>query len=174
MAAGGGQVTRGSLTWIRRLSFAAVLLVVAVAPGPAAGSRSGACTGPGGPGGSGCGSEGTVRWSRLLPGAWVAQPGLLGTTPAHGQAYAALGDQVAALEDHVSGELQVGERRTHLGRGPQVPLAPGWLPRGPVVVHEGRVEQLLGDAPIADESALRSQDAAEKVAVGGSERGRQR
>jgi outer membrane protein assembly factor BamB len=97
MAAGGGQVTRGSLTWIRRLSFAAVLLVVAVAPGPAAGSRSGACTGPGGPGGSGCGSEGTVRWSRLLPGAWVAQPGLLGTTPAHGQAYAALGDQVAAL-----------------------------------------------------------------------------
>jgi len=90
-------VTRGSLTWIRRLSFAAVLLVVAVAPGPAAGSRSGACTGPGGPGGSGCGSEGTVRWSRLLPGAWVAQPGLLGTTPAQGQAYAALGDQVAAL-----------------------------------------------------------------------------
>jgi outer membrane protein assembly factor BamB len=97
MAAGGGQVTRGSLTWIRRLSFAAVLLVVAVAPGPAAGSRSGACTGPGGPGGSGCGSDGTVRWARLLPGPWVAQAGLLGTTPAHGQAYAALGDQVAAL-----------------------------------------------------------------------------
>jgi outer membrane protein assembly factor BamB len=97
MAAGGGQVTRGSLIWIRRLSFAAVLLVVAVAPGPAAGSRSGACAGPGGPGGSGCGSQGTVRWARLLPGPWVAQPGLLGTTPAHGQAYAALGDQVAAL-----------------------------------------------------------------------------
>jgi len=97
MAAGGGQVARGSLTWIRRLSFAAVLLVVAVAPGPAAGSRSGACTGPGGPGGSGCGSDGTVRWARLLPGPWVAQTGLLGTTPAHGQAYAALGDQVVAL-----------------------------------------------------------------------------
>src|SRR6266487_3630791 len=97
MAAGGGQVARGSLTWIRRLSFAAVLLAVAVAPGPAAGSRSGACTGPGGPGGSGCGSDGTVRWARLLPGPWVAQAGLLGTTPAHGQAYAALGDQVAAL-----------------------------------------------------------------------------
>ena len=89
-------MARGSLTWIRRLSFAAVLLLVAVAPGPAAGSRS-ACTGPGGPGGSGCGSDGTVRWARLLPGPWVAQTGLLGTTPAHGQAYAALGDQVAAL-----------------------------------------------------------------------------
>src|SRR5262245_11275445 len=97
MAAGGGQVTRGSLTWIRRLSFAAVLLAVAVAPGPAAGSRSGACAGPGGPGGSGCGSQGTVRWARLLPGSWVAQPGLRGTTPARGQAYAALGDQVAAF-----------------------------------------------------------------------------
>ena len=36
-------MARGSLTWIRRLSFAAILLVVAVAPGPAAGSRSGAC-----------------------------------------------------------------------------------------------------------------------------------
>ena len=90
-------MARGSLTWIRRLSFAAVLLVVAVAPGPAAGSRSGGCTGPGGPGGSGCGSGGTVRWARLLPGSWIAQTGLLGTTPAHGQAYAALGDQVAAL-----------------------------------------------------------------------------
>ena len=36
-------MTRGSLTWIRRLSFAAILVLVAVAPGPAAGSRSGAC-----------------------------------------------------------------------------------------------------------------------------------
>src|SRR5262245_16237228 len=103
MAAGGGQVPRGSLTWIRRLCFAAVLLAVAVAPGPAAGSRSGACTGPGGPGGSGCGTDGTVRWSRLLPGAWIAQPGLLGTTPAHGQAYAGLGDQVAALGSGLTG-----------------------------------------------------------------------
>ena len=38
-----------------------------------------------------------MRWARLLPGPWVAQAGLLGTTPAQGQAYAALGDQVAAL-----------------------------------------------------------------------------
>jgi hypothetical protein len=88
------QVTRGSLTWIRRLSFAAVLIVVAVAPGPAAGSRSHVCAGPGEPG---CGRAGTVRWARLLPGAWIAREGLLGTTPAHGQAYAALDSQVAAL-----------------------------------------------------------------------------
>ena len=92
----------GWLTWVRRLSLAAVLIVVAVAPGPAAGSRSHACGGslpaePAGPAGSGCGRAGTVRWARLLPGPWIAQNGLLGTTPAHGQAYAALDDQVAAV-----------------------------------------------------------------------------
>jgi outer membrane protein assembly factor BamB len=90
-------VGRGPLTWIRRLSFAAVLIVVAVAPGPAAGSRSQPCSGPATPGRSGCGQAGTVRWARLLPGSWIAQNGLLGTTPAREQAYAALGGQVAAI-----------------------------------------------------------------------------
>lgn len=87
----------GPLTWIRRLSFAAVLIVVAVAPGPAAGPRSQPCSGPHTPGRPGCGLAGTVRWSRLLPGSWIALNGLLGTTPAQGQAYAALGDRVAAV-----------------------------------------------------------------------------
>jgi outer membrane protein assembly factor BamB len=90
-------VAGGSLTWVRRLSFAAVLIVVAVAPGPAAGLRSQPCSAPVTPGRSGCGLSGTVRWARLLPGSWIAQNGLLGTTPARGQAYAALGDQVAAI-----------------------------------------------------------------------------
>jgi outer membrane protein assembly factor BamB len=90
-------VAGGSLAWIRRLSFAAVLIVVAVAPGPAASLRSQPCSGPAAPGRSGCGLAGTVRWARLLPGSWIAQNGLLGTTPARGQAYAALGDQVAAV-----------------------------------------------------------------------------
>ena len=87
----------GSLTWVRRLSFAAVLIVVAFAPGPAAGLRPQPCSGPNPPGRSGCGLAGTVRWSRLLPGSWIAQNGLLGTTPAQGQAYAALSGQVAAV-----------------------------------------------------------------------------
>ena len=87
----------GSLTWVRRLSFAAVLIVVAFAPGPAAGLRPQPCSGPNPPGRSGCGLAGTVRWSRLLPGSWIAQNGLLGTTPAQGQAYAALSSQVAAV-----------------------------------------------------------------------------
>jgi len=90
-------VAGGSLTWVRRLSLAAVLIVVAVAPVPAAGLRSQPCSGPATPGRPGCGLAGTVRWARLLPGSWIAQNGLLGTTPAQGQAYAALGDQVAAV-----------------------------------------------------------------------------
>ena len=81
----------GSMAWIRRLSFAAVLIVAAVAPGPASGSQSLRCSG------SGCERPGAVRWARLLPGSWVVQNGLMGTTPRLGQAYAALGDQVAAV-----------------------------------------------------------------------------
>jgi outer membrane protein assembly factor BamB len=90
-------VAGGSLTWVRRLSLAAVLIVVAVAPGPAAGLRSQPCSGLNPAARSGCGLAGTVRWARLLPGSWIAQNGLLGTTPTRGQAYAALGDQVAAV-----------------------------------------------------------------------------
>jgi outer membrane protein assembly factor BamB len=90
-------VAGGSLTWARRLSLAAALIVVAVAPGPAAGLRSQPCSGPNPAARSGCGLGGTVRWARLLPGSWIVQNGLLGTTPARGQAYAALGDQVAAV-----------------------------------------------------------------------------
>ena len=80
-----------ALTWIRRLSFVLVLAVAAVAPGPSAGSRARLCNG------SDCDRVGTIRWTRLLPGSWIAQNGLLGTTPADGQAYAALDGQVAAV-----------------------------------------------------------------------------
>ncbi|HEV3295027.1 MAG TPA: PQQ-binding-like beta-propeller repeat protein [Streptosporangiaceae bacterium] len=80
-----------ALTWIRRLSFVLVLAVAAVAPGPSAGSRARLCNG------SDCDRVGTIRWTRLLPGSWIAQNGLLGTTPAGGQAYAALDGQVAAV-----------------------------------------------------------------------------
>ncbi len=75
-----------TLTWIRRLSFVLVLAVLAVAPGPSAGSRARLCAV------RYCDRVGTIRWTRLLPGSWVAQDGLPGTTPAGGQAYAA-GDQ---------------------------------------------------------------------------------
>ncbi len=38
-----------------------------------------------------------MRWIRPLPGSWVVQNGTAGTTPAQGQAYAALGPDVAAV-----------------------------------------------------------------------------
>lgn len=82
-------MSRGSVTWLRRGSFIAVLLAVAITPGPASASR------PCPP--RYCQSAGTVRWERLLPGAWVAAAGIAGTAPAQGEAYAALGSQVAAV-----------------------------------------------------------------------------
>src|SRR5262249_60187389 len=45
----------------------------------------------------GCEKAGTVRWIRPLPGSWAVQNGMAGTAPATGQAYAALGAQLAAI-----------------------------------------------------------------------------
>ncbi|HUZ38457.1 MAG TPA: PQQ-binding-like beta-propeller repeat protein [Streptosporangiaceae bacterium] len=84
-------MTGVQLTWLRRFAFVVVLLVAAVAPGPAAGSRSSRCVGPA------CERAGTVRWARLLPGSWTVQNGLVGTALAQGQAYAALGQDVAVV-----------------------------------------------------------------------------
>ncbi len=82
-------MTPGSLMWLRRGSFIAILVAIAVVPGPASAARP--CTS------RACQSAGVVRWARPLPGAWVAQPGLAGTTPAQGDAYAAMGARVAAI-----------------------------------------------------------------------------
>ncbi len=80
---------RGSLLWLRRGSFIAIIVAIAVVPGPASAARP--CTS------RACQSAGVVRWARPLPGTWVAQPGLAGTTPAQGDAYAAMGARVAAI-----------------------------------------------------------------------------
>lgn len=84
-------VTHGRLTWFRRLAFAAVLVVAAVAPGAASGGSSAQCQK------ARCESLGTVRWIRSLPGSWIVQNGDAGTTPEQGQAYAALGADTAAV-----------------------------------------------------------------------------
>ncbi len=152
-------MARGSMVWIRRLSFAAVLVVAAIAPGPASGSRSLLCTGPG------CEAAGTVRWARLLPGSWVVQNGVLGTTPHQGQAYAALGDRLAA----VGAGMTVDAYAAHTGQPlwstalsgfpagsqiasvrvwPGVVTAGVWLPAAPGPGHRNgpsREEVVLGD-----------------------------
>ena len=80
-AAGRAAASRGS--------FIAILVAMAVVPGPASAARP--CTS------RACQSAGVVRWARPLPGTWVAQAGLAGTTPAEGTSYAAMGAQVAAI-----------------------------------------------------------------------------
>lgn len=85
------KVTQGWHTWARRLSFAAVLLVAAITPGMAAGWSTQQCQR------SNCESAGTIRWIRPMPGSWTVQSGEVGTTPVGGQAYAALGTQIAAV-----------------------------------------------------------------------------
>jgi PQQ-like domain len=83
------KLRRWPPTWVRRGLFVAILVALAVVPGPASAARP--CTS------KACQTAGMVRWARVLPGAWVAQPGLGGTTPAQGNAYAAMGPQVAAI-----------------------------------------------------------------------------
>src|SRR5262249_53106385 len=85
------KVAKRWLTWVRRLSFAAVLILAAATPGMAANWSSFQCQH------SGCEKAGTVRWIRPLAGAWTVENGMAGTTPAVGQAYAALDSRVAAI-----------------------------------------------------------------------------
>jgi hypothetical protein len=85
------KVTQRWPTWVRRLAFGAVLILAAATPGMAATWTSSRCEY------SGCERAGTVRWIRPLPGSWTVQNGITGTTPAIGQAYGALGAQLAAI-----------------------------------------------------------------------------
>jgi PQQ-like domain len=82
-------VTPGSLRRLRRAAFVALLVALALSTGPVSGAQP--CTD------RACLSAGRVRWSRPLPGTWVAGPGQAGTVPAQGGAYAALNHGVAAV-----------------------------------------------------------------------------
>jgi PQQ-like domain len=85
-------LARGTTVWARRGILAAVLIGAAIVPGRAASVTSRGC------GGRHCArTAGTIRWTRVLPGSWVAQDGAVGTVPASGQAYAAAGSGVAAV-----------------------------------------------------------------------------
>jgi outer membrane protein assembly factor BamB len=85
------KVERGHPAWLRRLCVAAAAVVAAMVPGQAAGRIAQPCQQPH------CETAGTIRWERPLPGSWLAQGGLTGTSPAGGQAFAALHGQVAAV-----------------------------------------------------------------------------
>ncbi|MGH3273843.1 MAG: PQQ-binding-like beta-propeller repeat protein, partial [Streptosporangiaceae bacterium] len=76
-----------------RRGFLAVVLAGAVlVPGRASSVARRGCDA------AACGRHsGTIRWTRDLPGSWVAQGGTQGTSLATGQAYAGVGGGVAAV-----------------------------------------------------------------------------
>jgi outer membrane protein assembly factor BamB len=82
---------RDSATWTRRGLLAVVLLGAAIIPGRASSQTAAHC------GGSRCIGSGSVLWSTRLTGAWVAEPGVTGTVPADGEAYAASAGRLAVL-----------------------------------------------------------------------------
>jgi len=87
----------GTSPRLRRWVLAAALLGVALAPYPVQGAAgvppAAACRG-----GCRAGSvSGMVRWTTPLSGAWNVAPGLAGTVPASGLAYAAVGGALAAV-----------------------------------------------------------------------------
>jgi PQQ-like domain len=88
---------RGSAAWARRCLLAAVLIGAAVIPARASVSATPQCSGR-----QCAAAAGAVRWSRRLPGTWIAESGIGGTVPAHGEAYAAVGSRVAALGLHMT------------------------------------------------------------------------
>jgi outer membrane protein assembly factor BamB len=91
----GEGVGRGRQRWLRRAVLAAALAAVAFVPGQAPSTPASSCHSPR------CGDVGAVRWTRPLPGSWVAATSVLGTVPAaqagSGQAYAAAGKSVVAI-----------------------------------------------------------------------------
>jgi hypothetical protein len=141
------KVTQRWLTWVRRLAFAAVLILAAATPGMAATRSSFQCPQ------SRCEKAGTVRWIRLLPGSWTVQNGITGTTPVTGQAYGALGAQVAAI----GSGLTVSAYRASTGQRLWTTQLTGFAPGSaitavrawPGVVTVGVTPPALGGGPVA-------------------------
>lgn len=75
---------------VRRSALGFILVAVVLFPSSAASHRGTPCR-------RGCSVTGAVSWVRSLTGAWVADGGAVGTVFAHGQAYAAIDGDVAAM-----------------------------------------------------------------------------
>ena len=85
------RVAHGPVIWARRALLAAVLIGAAVIPGRASSQQGQACQA------SRCQAPGSILWARQLPGSWLAEPGVAGTVPAQGSAYAATDGHIAVL-----------------------------------------------------------------------------
>jgi len=76
---------------VPRVALGVLVAAVIVTGGLAARLESGSCRG------SQCATDRIVRWSRALPGSWVADNAVEGTVFGQGQAYAAAGEGVAVI-----------------------------------------------------------------------------
>jgi hypothetical protein len=85
------RVARGPVTWARRGLLAVVLVGAAVVPGRGSSQQDHACQA------GRCETPGTILWTRYLSGSWLAEPGVAGTVPALGSAYAATDGHIAVL-----------------------------------------------------------------------------
>jgi len=85
------KVARGPAAWAKLLLLAVVLLGAAVIPGRATSQQATHCVG------LRCTAAGSVLWTSVLPGSWVAQPGVSGTVTEPDAAYAAVGGGLAAV-----------------------------------------------------------------------------
>lgn len=85
------RITRGSVTWAKRVFVAVVLVGAAVIPGRANSQQPERCAGVR------CSAAGSILWSVGLPGLWLTEPGVSGTVPAKVGAYAAIGGGLAVL-----------------------------------------------------------------------------
>jgi hypothetical protein len=89
--------TAGVSPRLRRWTLAVVLLGVALLPYPALNAVSGAPVAACRPGCHAGSASSMIRWTQALLGSWQVVPGLTGTVPAAGLAYASVGDGVVAL-----------------------------------------------------------------------------
>jgi hypothetical protein len=76
---------------VRRSVLGLILIAVVLFPSSAASHRGRSCQV------HACAAHGALDWARSLTGDWVADDGPEGTVFAHGQAYAAIGSNVAAI-----------------------------------------------------------------------------
>jgi putative pyrroloquinoline-quinone binding quinoprotein len=117
------RVSRGTAAWARRGLLAVVLLGAAVIPGRASSQATSQCPG------SRCNRAGSVLWQSHLPGSWVAEPGVSGTVPAVGEAYAASAGNIAVVG---YGTSVVGYQTLTGKVSWQADLS--WLPAGSAIV----------------------------------------
>ena len=118
--------TAGKSPRLRRWVLAAALLGVVLVPYPVQGAAgvppAAACR-------AGCRASGSmpsmVRWTAPLSGAWNVAPGLAGTVPASGLAYASVGGGLAAVGARAHRDrVLVPDRRA--GVAGHADRLPGW------------------------------------------------